>query len=85
VIEKDSTLFESYEDVIETAERDKMEKYVSSKHEALEHYNNVYQEHLDVINEDLGQFDLSRTDRKKIAQYNVATWMAVCNLRFSKK
>lgn len=85
VIEKDSTLFESYEDVIETAERDKMEKYVSSKHEALEHYNKVYQEHLDVINEDLGRFDLSRTDRKKIAQYNVATWMAVCNLRFSKK
>ncbi|MGR2768267.1 hypothetical protein ACUYOF_12150 [Photobacterium ganghwense] len=85
VIEKDSTLFESYEDVIETAERDKMEKYVSSRHEALEHYNNVYQEHLDVINEDLGRFDLSRTDRKKIAQYNVATWMAVCNLRFSKK
>ncbi|BBC41324.1 hypothetical protein PDPE_1-02165 [Photobacterium damselae subsp. piscicida] len=60
VIEKNSILFESYEDVIETAERDKMEKFVSSKHEALEHYNNVYQEHLDVINEDLGRFDLSR-------------------------
>jgi hypothetical protein len=85
VIEKDSTLFDSYDDVIETAERDKMEKYVSSKHEALEHYNKVYQDHLEVINEDLGQFDLSRTDRKKIAQYNVATWMAVCNLRFTEK
>ncbi|OZS42197.1 hypothetical protein [Photobacterium sanguinicancri] len=85
VIEKNSTLYDSYDDVIETAERDKMEKYVSSKHEALEHYNKVYEEHLDVINEDLGDFDLSRTDRKKIAQYNVATWMAVCNLRFSKK
>ncbi|EJA3092021.1 hypothetical protein [Vibrio anguillarum] len=85
IIEKNSTLFDSYEDVIETAEREKMEKYVSSQHEALEHYNKVYEEHLEVINEDLETFDLSRTDRKKIAQYNVATWMAVCNLRFSKK
>ncbi|WP_318463061.1 hypothetical protein [Photobacterium leiognathi] len=85
VIERNSVLYDSYQDVVDTAEKDPMKKFVRNESEALEHYQNIYRDHLEVITEDLSSFDLSRTDRKKIAQYNVATWMAVCHLRFSKK
>ncbi|MDB1123402.1 hypothetical protein [Vibrio algarum] len=85
VIEKNSTLYDSYQDIVETAERDKMEKHVSTRSEALGHYQNVYENHLRYINDDLSKYELSRTDKRKIAQYNIATWMAVCNLRFEIK
>ncbi|QFI37037.1 hypothetical protein FR932_03930 [Moritella marina ATCC 15381] len=84
VIERNSALFECYQDVVETAERDSMLEYVNSNREALQHYKKVYENHLEIINEDLAHFGLSRTDKRKIAQYNIATWMAVCHLRFRK-
>ena len=73
------------QDVVKTAEREKMLAYVSNKQEAYEHYQTIYKDHLDVVNEDLSEFNLRKTDLKKIAQYNVSTWLAVCNLRFGKK
>lgn len=83
IIEKDSVLYDSYNEIVKTAERQTMKKYVDSQREAFEHYQSVYESHLMDINEDLCGFQLSRTDRKKIAQYNVATWLAVCYLRFN--
>ncbi|MGR6859618.1 hypothetical protein ACU5EH_04315 [Aliivibrio salmonicida] len=85
IIERDSQLYDSYRDVVKTAEREKKLAYVSNKQEAYEHYQTIYKEHLEVIKEDLTKFKLSRTELKKIAQYNVSTWMAVCNLRFETK
>ncbi|WIH28389.1 hypothetical protein [Photobacterium damselae] len=83
IIEKESVLYDSYNEIVKTAERQTMKKYVDSQREAFEHYQSVYESHLIDINEDLCGFQLSRTDRKKIAQYNVATWLAVCYLRFN--
>ncbi|RUO33322.1 hypothetical protein [Aliidiomarina soli] len=85
VIQRDSTLNESYKDVKITAERDQMLKYVNSKHEAHQHYTVISNEHLEVVTSDLSEFKLKKTDLRKIAQYDVATWMAVCHLRFEKK
>ncbi|CAH7072847.1 Peptidase S1 and S6 chymotrypsin/Hap [Vibrio crassostreae] len=85
IIERDSQLFESYRDIIKTAEREKMLAYVSNEQQAYDHYQTIYQDHLDVVKEDLSVFKLRTTDLKKIAQYNVSTWLAVCNLRFKKK
>lgn len=85
IIERNSQLYYSYQDVVKTAEREKMLAYVSNEQEAYEHYQSIYKDHLEVIKEDLSDFKLNRTDLKKLAQYNISTWMAVCNLRFSKK
>ncbi|MGR5050740.1 hypothetical protein ACPV3P_18625 [Photobacterium damselae] len=83
IIEKESMLYDSYNEIVKTAERQTMKKYVDSQREAFEYYQSVYESHLIDVNEDLCGFNLSRTDRKKIAQYNVATWLAVCYLRFN--
>lgn len=84
-IETDSMLAEAYKEVITTAERDCMHEHVTNASEALKHYKKVGDNHLEVIKEDLAEFAFSATDRKKIAHHNVATWMAVCHLRFTKK
>jgi len=84
-IESDSMLAEAYKEVITTAERDCMHEHVTNASEALKHYKKVGDNHLEVIKEDLAEFAFNATDRKKIAHHNVATWMAVCHLRFTQK
>jgi hypothetical protein len=84
-IESNSMLSEAYSEVISTAEREWMHEYVSTPSEALTYYKEVNKAHLEVIKSDLAEFDFKMTDQRKIAQYNVATWMAVCHLRFTKK
>lgn len=84
-IETDSTLSEAYNEVIGTAERECMHEYVSDASDALKYYKEVIKTHLEVIQVDLAEFDFKVTDQRKIAQHNVATWMAVCHLRFTKK
>lgn len=83
-IEPNSALYDSYMEVSQTAARECMHEYVSTKKEALSFYKDVSREHLMVVSEDLEEFGLKRTDKRKLAQYDVATWLAVCHLRFSK-
>lgn len=85
IIEKNSVLYGHYQDIVQTAEREHMVAYVNDAKEAYEHYQKIYNEHLQVVMSDLDDFDLRRTDHKKIAQHDVSTWLAVCNLRFCEK
>lgn len=85
VIERDSVLYESYQDIIKTAERDHMETYVSNKRDAHMYYQKISDNHFETVKDDLDDFGLRKSDLKKIAQHDVSTWLAVCHLRFIEK
>ncbi len=84
-IEKESQLFLDYEEVTDAAASHTQVKYVSNAQEAYEYYDKTYNDHFDSITEDLGKFGLKKSQRMRLAQYDIATWMAVCNLRFEEK
>ncbi|PSV95188.1 hypothetical protein [Photobacterium iliopiscarium] len=83
-IESNSTLYESYIELSQTAAREHMHEYVDSSKEAVKFYKEVSNEHYRTIDSDLIGFGLKVTDKKKLAHYDIATWMAVCKLRFTK-
>ncbi|MFM5581809.1 hypothetical protein ACET8Y_03610 [Aeromonas veronii] len=85
IIETNTVLYSNYQNVVKTAEREHMVAFVNNAREAYEHYQQIYRDHLNVVSNDLNKFDLKLTEHKKIAQHDVSTWLAVCNLRFCDK
>ncbi|GAD31529.1 conserved hypothetical protein [Photobacterium leiognathi lrivu.4.1] len=83
-IESNSELYDAYHEISKTTARNEMHEYVESSRDAVIFYRKTYSDHLETMNEDLDSFKLKKTDKMKLAQYDIATWMAACKLRFTK-
>lgn len=84
IIELNSPLWHAYDEIYKTASRECMHEYVSNEKEALDYYKKISGEHFSLLDDDLDNFDLKKTDKKKLAQHDIAMWLAVCCLRFTK-